>query len=136
MARRGDGDGVDGDLPPDPWAGLAATPPPPPPTSSPGDVDAWERSSGAAAGPDRTSPGGAADGPASWHPAGHDVPAADTPSGPRSLLGHPAVWVIVTAVALLALWTAWMDRPSSLPSGPSPDSVSTAPFAEPAPDAA
>lgn len=125
MARRGDGDGVDGDLPPDPWAGLAATPPPPPP------ADAGRRVGGAGAGPDGAGSGDVGDGPVSWHPAGQDVPATDTTSGPRGLLGHPVVWVIVTAVALLALWTAWMDRPSSLPTAPSPDSVSTAPSADP-----
>ena len=128
MTRRGDGNGAGGELPPDPWAGLAPTPPPPPPSgASPGGGSGRPPSAGA--GED------AADGPGRWHPAGHDAPPPSS-TGPRGLLGHPAVWVIITAIALLALWTAWMDSPSSLPSSPSPDSVSTAPLEDPTPDRA
>ena len=129
--RRPD-DGPEGDLPPDPWAGLAATPPPgpadrtegrpggrsddlPPPSRRPGpDPDGRDVTGGPA-----------------WHPSGQDVAGrGDTPLH-RSLLGHPAFWVVLTAVALLALWAAWLDGPSAPPAGdPSPGTVSTAPFEE------
>lgn len=115
------GDGSDGELPPDPWAGLAATPP-----HRPDGVPSADRGSSPTARGQR--PG---DGPAqAWHPAGQDQPSAGAPTSPRGLLGHPVVWVVITIVALLALVTAALDRPAAPPSEPTPGTVSTAP-AEP-----
>lgn len=94
----------EGELPPDPWAGLADTPaspiPPPPP------------SYGASF----------ADHPSVTHgtPAGHRSPQR------RTLWHHPAVWVAVVILAGVLLVGALLEPSPSSPNEPSPDAVTAA----------
>lgn len=113
--RRDDG----GDLPPDPWAGLAN-----PPTQRGG-------RRGHRRPPDVTSRDGRGqDGTPTpgWHPAGQGA-APDGTS--RSLLAHPAVWLIVTAVAVLTLWALWLDRPPAPTPPPASDTISASAWLPP-----
>ena len=118
-APRGPGDRPEGELPPDPWAGLAEPLPPPSPRAS---ADA------AGEGPDPRAAEASAEAHR-WHPAGRDRDDAGT----GSLLLRPGVWIALTAVALFALIGAWLDRPEAPPESPSPDSISTAPAELPHP---
>lgn len=133
----------DGDLPPDPWAGLADAPSEPPPPPDPGDaVDrSWSRPADPRGrDPDAEDvdrdPGPQLPGRRSeaggGEPRRYDLEAAAAhPAGSQrrssSLLGHPAIWVTVAALALLALWTAWMDRPAAPPPPPQEATLEAAP---------
>ncbi len=112
----------DGELPPDPWAGLAAPSPIPPPTGKAG----WDD---LASGSSRDTPERARHPSGGWHPSGTTPPGA--PSRKSGIWHHPGIWVVLTVLALVALIGAVMDR--SAPSGPerSPDSVSAASWIDP-----
>jgi hypothetical protein len=91
----------DGELPPDPWAGLAdhATPPPPPP-HGPGTSFANH--------PSVTS---------------GTFPTGEVPPSRRTLWHHPGVWVAVLVLAGLLLLGALLEPNRSTPSEPAPDAV-------------
>lgn len=113
-------DGPEGELPPDPWAGLAEAPLPPPVPHDVAGPDAGRR--GWPSDPAASDhPGG---GPNPAHPAGRATPGG---AGPAAWYARSGVWVAVSVLALLALLVAWMDRPATPPPAPSPGSVSTAP---------
>jgi hypothetical protein len=111
--RRGEGE-----LPPDPWAGLAGPPrtPPPPPTP-PSSEAPW-----AAGGRPARPPG--------WerHPSVSAGDGGPTPSR-RTVWHHPAVWIAVLALAGLLLLGALLEGPSRTTPEPAPETVST--FVEP-----
>lgn len=112
-------EGPEGELPPDPWAGLAEPLPPPVPHDVAG-ADAaprgWPAERGAT---DRHAAG-----PNPAHPAGRA-----TSDGSSAWYARSGVWIAVSVLALLALVVAAMDRPPSPPPSPTPGSVSTAPAA-------
>jgi hypothetical protein len=85
----------EGELPPDPWAGLVDPQPPARRSARPTpDEPTWAQQP--------------ADPAASWHPS----------TGPRrrtSPLQHPALWVVLTGLAVLLLVAAVLERGSSPP---------------------
>lgn len=105
----------EGDLPPDPWAGLADPVPPPAPPAPP----PWQPPPSSLDRPAR---------PPGWerHPSvsastgeGHQPPAR------RSAWHHPAVWIAVLALAGVLLVGALLEGPSRTVTEPAPDAVST-----------
>lgn len=96
----------DGELPPDPWAGLAdpAPPSPPPPPSY------------AASRADHPSASGSPTGPS----------AGPLPSGDRTLWQRPGVWVAVVVLAVVLLVGAMLEPAPPSPSEPAPDAVTAA----------
>jgi hypothetical protein len=121
VSDRRDGPTGDGDLPPDPWAGLAEPSPIPPPTGQRG----WDdqlTGDGQADRERRQHPSGG------WHPSG-SVPRSDPPTRRSSIWHHPVVWVVITVLAVIALVGAALDRPAPSTPEPSPGSLDAAPVA-------
>jgi hypothetical protein len=122
---RREGPAGDGDLPPDPWAGLAEPSPIPPPTGQRG----WDHQLTGDGPADR---GGHQPPTAGWHPSG-SVPGPELPARRSSIWHHPVVWALITVLAVVALVGAALDRPAPSTPEPSPGSLDAAPASPAAP---